>query len=72
MPMSFRPLWITLAERGLKKGYLREEVGIAGSTVAKMSKDESVSMDVLERICDALNIPIEKVIKFEAKATPKK
>lgn len=65
MSVSYKPLWITLAERGIKKTDLICAIGIAGTTLAKMGKGEHVSLAVLERICLALDVPIEKVVKFE-------
>lgn len=65
MSLSYKPLWVTLAEKGLKKTYLITAAEISGSTLAKMGKSEYISLDVLERICSALDVPVEKVIKFE-------
>jgi DNA-binding Xre family transcriptional regulator len=63
MPVSYRPLWITLAERGLKKGFLKEPpISLATSTLAKLGKNEPVALEVIERICLTLGIPIEKVV----------
>ena len=65
MPISYRPLWVSLAERGLKKGYLKERLDISTATIAKMGKDELVSLEVIQRICEAMKLPVEKVIRFE-------
>lgn len=65
MGFSYVPLWVTLAERGLKKGDLREKAGLYGNTIAKMSKNQYVSMKVLDKICEALDVPIEKVMRYE-------
>jgi putative transcriptional regulator len=67
MAISFRPLWITLAERGMQKGELREVLGISTATLARMGKDEFVSMQVVDDICSNLEVPIEKVIKYETR-----
>jgi putative transcriptional regulator len=65
MSISFRPLWISLAERGLKKGFLKETLGISTATLAKMGKDELVSLEVIQRICEEMDLPVERVIRFE-------
>jgi putative transcriptional regulator len=64
MSISYQPLWISLAELGLKKGDLKEKAGIAGSTIAKMGNGEYVSLEVIDRICESLEITIDKVIKI--------
>lgn len=66
MPISYRPLWVSLAERGLKKGFLKEPpISLSTATLAKMGKDEPVALEVVERICLALDIPVEKVLKVD-------
>jgi DNA-binding Xre family transcriptional regulator len=65
MSISFRPLWISLAERGMSKSNLREALGISTATLARMGKDEFVSMQVVDDICSKLDVPIEKVIRYE-------
>lgn len=66
MAISYIPLWVTLAERGLKKGYLKEPpIELATATLAKLGRDEYVSLEVIDRICSEMNIPIEKVVRIE-------
>ena len=64
MPISYRPLWVALAERGLKKGYLHDALGFSSATIARMGKNEYVSLEVIEKICADLDVPIEKVIRY--------
>lgn len=51
MTVSYNRLWKLLIDKNLKKSDLVEEVGLSSSTVAKMGKGETVSMDVIIRIC---------------------
>ena len=62
MGVSYRPLWVSLAERGMKKGDLMDSVGLSSSTVAKLGKDERVSLEVIEKISASLKIGIEKIV----------
>ena len=41
------------------------EIGIRSTMIAKMEKDEKVSLEVIERICEYFNCNIENVISFE-------
>lgn len=61
---SYKPLWMTLIEKELKKTDLCELIGIAGSTLAKMGKNEYVALEVINRICQYLDVPVEKVIRY--------
>lgn len=64
MNFSYKNLWKILIDKGLKKKNLVEEVGIAPSTIAKMSKGESVSLTVLGKICSYLNCQIGDVVEL--------
>jgi len=48
----------------LKKTDLIEKVGISAMTLAKFAKNEYVSMDVLNRICEYFECRIEDVIEY--------
>ena len=53
--ISYNPLWKTLIDKGYKKTDLLELAGIGRATLAKLSKNQEVSMTVLLKICNALN-----------------
>lgn len=48
--------------RKLKRTDLKEIAGISSSTLAKLGKDEYVSMESIDRICAALKCDISEVI----------
>ncbi len=62
--ISFDPLWKTLFERKLSKGDLAKQTGLSSSTIAKLGKGESVTVDVIARICFALKCTISEVIEI--------
>ena len=64
MSISYNPLWHQLIERGMKKLEFRNCVQISSSTLAKLGKNEPVSMDVIEKICMALDCRIEDVVEI--------
>lgn len=53
MAISYNGLWKLLIDKNMKKMDLveNENIGIISSTLAKMSRGETVSMGILERIC---------------------
>lgn len=51
----------------MQKKDLAEALNISSATIAKMGKGDSVSLDVLERICIYLNCDIGDVMSFEKK-----
>lgn len=61
--ISFDPLWQTLKAKGMNKGDLQKLTGLSSTTIAKIGKNESVTLDVVDRICEALKVPIEDVVE---------
>ena len=62
--ISYKPLWHTLIEKGVRKMELVRLTGMSSGTLAKLNNDKNVSMDVIERICLALDCPIEDVVEI--------
>ena len=65
MAVSYNGLWKLLIDKNMKKRDLIENMGISSSTVAKMTKGETVSMNILERICDELECDFGDIIHYE-------
>lgn len=51
--------------KGMNKTQLREKAGISTSTLAKLSKNEIIGMDVLEKLCICLNCQPEDILSYE-------
>ena len=64
MAWNYAPLWKILIDRNMKRTDLLSKAKIYSQTLAKMGKNEAVSMDALGRICQALNCKIEDVVEF--------
>lgn len=63
MSVSYNKLWKLLIDRSMKKTELRIAAGISSSTLAKLGKNESVTTDVLVRICKTLNCDIGEIME---------
>lgn len=59
---SYNNLWKLLIDRNMTKTQLRQQIGIGTATLAKLSANENVSMDVLDKICKELHCKIEDVV----------
>lgn len=57
--IRFDPLWQTLKVKGMNRGDLQKLTGLSSTTIAKIGKNESVTLDVVDRIATALKVPIE-------------
>lgn len=63
MALCYKPLWKLLIDRDMKRKDLHEVSGVSAATLAKMSRDESVSASILDRICTSLNCDISDVVE---------
>lgn len=63
MSVSYNKLWKLLIDKNMKKTELRIAAGISSSTLAKLGKNESVTTDVLVRICKVLNCDIGEIVE---------
>lgn len=62
MVLSYKNLWKTLIDKGVKKGELCKKTGISTSTLSKMNKNEPVSLAIILKICECLECEIEDVV----------
>ena len=62
MKYSYAKLWKLLIDKKMVKKDLMALTGITSSTIAKMGKEQSVTLEVLGRICKALNCNIGDVV----------
>ena len=61
---SYKKLWKLLIDRDLKKKDLQGLAGISSATIVKLSNHENVSMDILLKVCDALQVDVSDIVEF--------
>lgn len=64
MSISYNKLWKLLIDKNMTKTELRLKADIATSTLAKLSKNEQVSMEVLLKICNVLNCTLDDIVEL--------
>ena len=62
MTYSYNKLWKLLIDNNMMKKYLMAKANITSNTMAKMGKNEPVSLDALARICVALKCNIGDIL----------
>ena len=65
MAVSYNKLWKLLIDKGMTKTDLRLAADISTTTLAKLGKNETVSMDVMLRICKVLNCNVGDIMDVE-------
>ena len=64
MAVDYSRLWKLLIDRKLNKTQLKDLAHISTNAIAKLVRDENVSLDTLEKICKALDCKIEDIMDF--------
>ena len=62
MDVSYNKLFKMLIDKEMKKTVFAKEVGISANTLAKLSRNETVSMDVIIRICRTLGCSVDDIM----------
>lgn len=55
MKANYKKLWHILLDRDMKKKELAQIAGVSTYTINKLNKNENVTVEVLDKICRALN-----------------
>ena len=64
--LSYNKLWKLLIDRGMTRSELRKQIGMSCGSLAKMGKNEPVSMDIIMRICENLNCDVGDIMEMNA------
>lgn len=64
MAVSYKKLWKLLIDRDMKKKDLLAVAGISQSSLSKMKKNENVNMDIVVKVCKALNCDICDIVEI--------
>ena len=64
MPVSYDKLWKMLIDKKMNRTELKDAAGISFNVLAKMGKNEYVSMESLHRICRTLSCGIGEIVEF--------
>lgn len=64
MPVTYNNLWKLLIDKNMNKTELKEASGISFNVLARMSKNEPISVDSIAKICTALQCEIGDVVEI--------
>jgi DNA-binding Xre family transcriptional regulator len=66
MGISYNRLWKLLIDKRMKKGDLQRAARISSSSMAKLAKGETVTTEVLVKICTALTCEPGDIMQLES------
>lgn len=64
MAIRYNKLWKKLIDENMMKVDLRDQAGITTNALAKLGKNEHVSTQVLEKVCNVLHCEIQDIMEF--------
>ena len=64
MVVSYKKLWKLLIDKDMMKKDLQSKAGISWATLTKMSKGETVSTEVLMKVCKVLQCDVGDIMEF--------
>ena len=67
--ICYNKLWKLLIDKNMNKTDLKESSGISFNVLARMGKNEPISFESIEKICNTLNCDIGDIIEIEKPIT---
>ncbi len=64
MAVKYKKLFKILIDRDMKKHELAEKAQISPATISKMAAGENVTMEVVEKVCRALDCTVDDISEF--------
>ena len=64
MSVTYKKLRLMLVEKNMKKKDLQEAAGLSPASITKLAKNEIVRLDVLVKVCAALNVDFGDIMEY--------
>ena len=64
MAVRYKKLWKLLIDKDMKKKDLEAAAEISNYTITKMNRGENVTVEVIGKICKALNCTPDEIMEF--------
>lgn len=66
MKVCYDKLWKLLIDKKMKKTDLIREAKISSNVLAKMGKEESVSLESIRKICSLFGCNVDDILEFQS------
>ena len=64
MSISYNKMWKLLIDKNMKRKDLKERAEVSQNVMARLSKNQAVTMETMEKICSVLQCDIGDVMEF--------
>lgn len=65
MKVNYNGLWKKLIDNKMKKKDLTKNIGISSNIIARMGKEEPVSLETVAKLCNYFSCSIDELISLE-------
>ena len=65
MSFSYDKLWKKLIDEKMNKTDLKLEIGLTSRTIAKMGKNENVSLDTIGKLCNYFQCDVGDIVEYK-------
>lgn len=65
MTRSYNKLWKLMIDKKMNKTQLRTAAKVSFNAMAKLGRDESVSIETLEKICAVLKCQLSDIVEYD-------
>ena len=63
MSFTYQPLWDMLEDKGISKMEFARKIDISSTTLAKLSKNEPITLSTIDKICNEFGCRIEDIVR---------
>lgn len=60
---TYQPLWDMLEDKGISKMEFAKQIDISSTTLAKLSKNEPITLSTIDKICNKYHCKIEDIVR---------
>lgn len=64
MAWSYNRLWVMLVYKNIKRSQLIKLAGLNATAIAKMGKNQSVSLEVIGKLCEYFRCNVEDIVEY--------
>lgn len=72
MAVCYNKLFHMMIDRGMNNVQLRDMAGFSANIITRLKKDEYISLESIEKICEVMNCGVDNILEFvSSEAQPK-
>ena len=64
MAVTYKKLFHLLLDKGMTNAELMEKAGFSANIITRIKRDNYISLDSIEKICNALNCGVDDILEF--------